>query len=377
MEKRKFNPSSFKPLSVLMTVFLLLSSCASETQVLSVADVKNVDNVSNATMNSLVYSLPVTAVRVEIEAEKTISKVGPFYRYSQKFMNVSNVVLENKEQWKLKSVKVYTVGMPDDANRFVVTSSGTNIASLLNLTPEGLLAGVNLEKTPEYASPLKCNAEPKTPTIEEVNFDAVPLLEKQLTKTSTAAMAEETANLIYKVRKRRFKILASDYEVLPPDGQSYEVMVRELNKYEKELMELFTGKKETFTVKKTFDFIPDSMSVEDAVLCRFSEQKGIVGPMDLSGTPVYIQLSIDKHKSLPSAYVPSKSKEPVRQGLFYRIPAKATVKIVDRNILLLEKEVLLGQYGQLVSLPVDLLQKDNVRIELDLATGALKNISKE
>jgi len=377
MKKRNFNSSSFKPLSFLMTLLLLLSSCASETQVPSVADVKNVSNVSNATVNSLVYSLPVTAVRVEIEAEKTISKVGPFYRYSQKFLNVSNVVIENKEEWKLKSVKVYTVGIPDDASRFVVTSSGTNVASLLNLTTEGILCGVNLEKTPDYVLPLKCNAEPKAPTIEDVNFDAVPLLEKQLTKTSTAAMAEETANLIYKVRKRRFKILASDYEVLPPDGQSYEVMVRELNKYEKELMELFTGKKETFTVKKTFDFIPDSMSVDDAVLCRFSEQKGIVGPMDLSGTPVYIQLSIDRHKKLPSGFVESDSKEPLRQGLFYRIPAKATVKIVDRNILLLEKEILLGQYGQLVSLPVDLLQKDNVRIELDPATGALKNISKE
>ena len=369
--------TGFKPMTFVLTALLLMSSCASETQVPSVADVKSINNVSNATVNSLVYSLPVTVIRVEIEAEKTISRTGPFYRYSQKFLNVNNVILENKEEWKLKSVKLYTVGIPDDANRFVVTSSGPNIASFLNLTPEGVLAGVNLEKTPQYTSSLKCNAEPKAPTIDDVNFDAVPLLEKQLTKTSTAAMAEETANLIYKVRKRRFKILASDYEVLPPDGQSYEVMVRELNKYEKELMELFTGKKETFTVKKTFDFIPDSMSVDNAVLCRFSEQKGVVGPMDLSGTPVYIQLSIDKHKSLPSGVVASDSKEPLRQGLFYRIPAKATVKIVDRNILLLEKEVLLGQYGQLVSLPVDLLQKDNVRIELDPATGALKNISKE
>ena len=142
-------------------------------------------------------------------------------------------------------------------------------------------------------------------------------------------------------------------------------------------MELFTGKKETFTVKKTFDFIPDSMSVDNAVLCRFSAQKGLTDPMDLSGTPVYIQLDVEKTKSLPSGYVENDSKEPLRQGLFYRIPAKATVKIVDRNILLLEKEVLLGQYGQLVSLPVDLLQKDNVRIELDPATGALKNIYRE
>ena len=215
------------------------------------------------------------------------------------------------------------------------------------------------------------------PGIADVSFDAVPLLEKQLTKTSTAAMAEETANLIYKVRKRRFKILASDYEVLPPDGKSYEVTVQELNKYEKQLVELFTGKKETFTVTKTFDFIPDSMSVDNTVLCRFSSGKGLLDPMDLSGTPVYIQLSIDKQKSLPSGYVVADNKEPLRQGLFYRIPVKASVKIIDRNILMLQKDVLLGQYGQLVSLPVELLQKDNVRIELDPATGALKNISKE
>jgi len=99
--------------------------------------------------------------------------------------------------------------------------------------------------------------------------------------------------------------------------------------------------------------------------------------MDLSGTPVYIQLNIDKHKLLPTGYVPTDKKEPLRQGLFYRIPVKATVKIIDRNILMLEKDVLLGQYGQLISLPVDILQKDNVRIELDPTTGALKNISKE
>jgi len=364
-------------LEAIFTVAMLLSSCAVETQIPSIADVKEVSKVSNATVNSLIYSLPVTVVRVEIEAEKTVSKVGPFYRYSQKYLNISDVVLENKEEWKLKGVKLYTVGEPDNNNRFLVTSSGPNIASFLNLTQEGILTGVNLNEPPEYRSSLKCNVEKKTPGIDDVSFDAVPLLEKQLTKTSTAAMAEETANLIYKVRKRRFKILASDYEVLPPDGKSYEVTVKELNKYEKQLVELFTGKKETFTVTKTFDFIPDSMSVDNAVLCRFSSSKGLLDPMDLSGTPVYIQLSIDKQKSLPSGYVATDSKEPLRQGLFYRIPVKASVKIIDRNILMLQKDVLLGQYGQLVSLPVELLQKDNVRIELDPATGALKNISKE
>ncbi len=232
---------SFFRLEVIFSLAMLLSSCAGETQIPSVANVREASKVSNATVNSLIYSLPVTVIRVEILAEKTVSKVGPFYRYSQKYLNISDVVLENKEEWKLKSVKLYTVGEPDNNNRFVVTSSGPNIASLLNLTPEGVLAGVNRNKLPEYRSSLKCNVEKKMPGIADVSFDTVPLLEKQLTKTSTAAMAEETANLIYKVRKRRFKILASDYEVLPPDGKSYEVTVQELNKYEKQLVELFTG----------------------------------------------------------------------------------------------------------------------------------------
>jgi len=366
-----------KRISTIITLLILLNSCATESQIPSVVNVQNVEKVSNATVNSLVYSLPVTVIRVEIEAEKTISKAGPFYRYSKKLLNVDNVVLEDKEEWKLKSVKVSTIGQPDKNKRYVVTYSGENVAPLLNLTSEGILLGVNLQKAPEYDFSLKCNVENNIPVLDDVNFDAVPLLEKQLIKTSTAAMAEETANFIYKVRKRRFKILASDYEVLPPDGKAYEVTVSELNNLEKKLMELFVGKKETYTVTRVFDFIPDSMSVDNSVLCRFSAQKGILDPMDLSGTPVYIEIKVDKPKALPSGMYVTDNKEPLRQGLFYCVPAKGTVKIIDRNILLLEKDVLLGQYGQLISLPADLLQKNNVRIELDPTTGSLKNISKE
>ncbi len=366
-----------KRVSAIITLVVLFVSCATEVQIPSVVNVQNVSHLSNSIVNSLVYSLPVTVIRVEIKAEKTISKVGQFYRYSKKMLNVNNVVVEDKEEWSLKSVKLHTIGQPDYNKRFRVTSSGNNIASLINLTSEGVLVGVNLKKQPEYVSSLNSNIKKKTPSLNEVNFDDVPMLEKQLVRTSTAAMAEETANLIYKIRKRRLKILASDYPVLPPDGKSYEVMVSELNKLERELMELFVGKTESYTVTKTFDFIPDSMSVNNAVLCRISSQKGILDPMDLSGTPVYIEINVNEPKALPSGVVVTDDKEPLRQGLFYCVPAKGEVKIIDRNILLLEKDVLLGQYGQLISLPVDLLEKDNIRIELNPTTGALKNIYKE
>ncbi len=369
--------NKIKKIGSIVAFAIVLVSCATEVPVSSVVNVQNVNKLSNATVNSLVYSLPVTIIRVEVEAEKTISKSGPFYRYSKKMLNVNGVVLEDKEEWMLKSVKLYTVGQPDYSKRFSVMSSGSNIASLLNLTPEGILVGVNMNNQQKYTTSLKSNIENKMPTTDDVNFDAVPMLEKQLSKTSTAAMAEETANLIYKIRKRRLKILASDFPVLPPDGKSYEVTVSELNKLEKELVELFVGKKSSYTLTKTFDFIPDSMSVDNSVLCRFSSQKGILNSTDLSGTPIYIEISVEKPRALPSGRVVLDDMEPLKQGLFYCVPAKGSIKIVDKNILLLEEDVLLGQYGQLISLPVDLLQKDNIRIELDSVTGALKNIYKE
>ena len=40
----------------------------------------------------LVYSLPVTHVRIMVEAEKTVSKAGPFYKYAKKYLGIDNVV---------------------------------------------------------------------------------------------------------------------------------------------------------------------------------------------------------------------------------------------------------------------------------------------
>ncbi len=363
-------------LSLLTGVILL--SCASEQKIPSVINVKDVNSLSDATTNALVYSLPTTIVRVEVDVEKTISQVGPFYRYSQKMLNVTDVVTEDKEEWKIKCVRIKTVGKPDPDKRFSVAFSGPSVAPFLNLTEEGLLAGVNLKQTPVCEASLMDFSAEELPQLKDMNFNNVSMLEKQLVKTSTAAMAEEAANFIYKVRKRRFKILASDYEHLPPDGLSYEISVRELNQLETDFMELFIGKKNTYQTTQVFDVLAEPMAVNNTVLFRFSTLKGIVDKMDLSGTPVYVEVEVDNQKLLPKQIViDSKNKEEVRNGLFYCRPAKAKVKIIDRNILLSQKEVYLAQYGQVLSMPSEVLERDDVRIELNPVTGALKSISKE
>ena len=41
----------------------------------------------------LIYSLPVTHVRITVEAEKTVLKAGPFFNYAKKYLGVDNVVV--------------------------------------------------------------------------------------------------------------------------------------------------------------------------------------------------------------------------------------------------------------------------------------------
>ena len=363
-------------LSLLTGVILL--SCASEQTIPSVVNVKEVSTLTDATTNALVYSLPQTVIRVEVDVEKTISKVGPFYRYSQKMLNVTDVVTEDKEEWQIRGIRIQTVGKPDDDKRFNVAFSGNSAAPFLNLTDDGILAGINLQQVPVSESSLMDYSTEELPQLKDVNFNNVSMLEKQLVKTSTAAMAEEAANFIYKVRKRRFKILASDYETLPPDGQAWEVSVQELNQLETDFMQLFIGKRQSYKTTQVFEVIAEPMAVNNTVLFRFSTLKGIVDKMNLSGTPVYVEVKVDNQKTLPDQpIIDPKNKVVVRNGLYYCRPAKATIKIIDRNILLNQKEVYLAQYGQLLSMPPEVLERDDVRIELNPVTGALKSISKE
>lgn len=356
-------------------VLLLMVSCISERKVPSEVSVKSVSEMVNASNNTLLYSLPSTRIKIDVTVEKTVSKVGPFYRYSQKMLNVTDVVTEDKVEWKIKGITVSTYGVPDINKQYAITYSGNNIAPLLNVTTEGVLYGFNSdEELDESASMTNVDYQP-LPDLADVNFNAVPMLEKQLAKTSTAAMAQEAANFIYKVRKRRFKILASDFENLPPDGEAYGVVVDELDELEQSFMELFIGKSETYTLTKTFEVEPSALSDNNDVLFRFSTVSGIVDKMDVSGAPIYIELEAEEQARVPDLNV-TQSKDEVRNGLFYCRPGKVIVKLIDRNELIKEQQVYLGQYGQVLSLPSSILEEENLKIRIDEKTGAIKSIKR-
>ena len=85
----------------------------------------------------LVYSLPTTHLRIEVEMEKTVRKAGPYYQYAQRYLSVGNPIAEDSQTWKLKSINVTSYGVPDEENRYLMQFKGGNGVFLM-MTEDGL-----------------------------------------------------------------------------------------------------------------------------------------------------------------------------------------------------------------------------------------------
>ncbi|GAO31575.1 DUF4831 family protein [Geofilum rubicundum] len=347
---------------------LVLAGCTAN-QSLSTGSVEPV-GADAPTGHGLHYYLPKTAIQVEMIAEKRIQKVGPFYRFAQRFLNISDVITEDKEEWQIVGAKIHTVGVPDKAKLFRVNTSGAPSMAALNLTPEGVLKGLNWSGSTHSAEKTTPLMQEKVIEKDDVNFRDAPLTEEQLIKSSTAAMAEEVAKEIYHLREMRHAVISGEVTV----GGSLEAALDEMARLEEAYLALFTGKVKTQRVSRFYDYVPGPEKSINTVLLRFSAQNGFLDHMDVSGTPVYLEVEVGEELPSEDFLALEDEKSPNRRGLAYNVPALARVKIIDRTLLLNSGEVYLAQYGQLLRLPANLLDAPNVGVELDPATGALKRI---
>ncbi len=364
----------FKLVSNLLILLFFASNLSSQKKSPTSVEIKKTSEVINPTEQSLSYMLPKTTIVVEIESEKTIKKTGPYYRYSQRYLNLSDVITEDSEEWAIKNIKITTKGSPNENQRYSIFSTGITSAPMINLTPKGIIKGINLNEKAKHHRSINKTANLDMIELEDVNFDHISLHEDLLYKTSTAAMAQEAANMIYKLRNNRIDLLTGDLENLPPDGEAYKTVLEEINKMEIDFISLFAGKTISLTKKQTFEITPDPLnSYSNHVICRFSTQKGIVDAMDITGTPIYFKLDAKEFNKLENKQLDTK-KDESKNGLFYCIPASAKITIVDKTKEVTNKVVDIAQYGQVVSMPSDILNQEGIQIRICPVTGALISI---
>lgn len=319
---------------------------------------------------ALNYYLPYTVADIEFVATKTVCKAGPYYKYAKKYLGVTDIVTEDSETWAIERVCMVPRGIADTENLYQLTfKSGQTPYIYVN--PDGLIYSINAE--PEIAD-LSC---PPVAPDEPDSIDVSKVFSEELLMSgSIAKMAEVAAKQIYRIRESRLDLLTGDVDKMPADGDSFKLIIAQLDAQEAALTALFLGTKSVERVVKRVEYCPED-DVESEILFRFSDFLGFVDADDLSGAPVSISVTVTEKGEYP---VDNKGNivELPKKALAYTIPGKAVIAISYDGRTYVEEELPIAQLGVVYGLDsswfVD--KKAPANAVFDATTGALLRLGK-
>jgi hypothetical protein len=340
----------------------LVSSCASLNQFV----VTPVGEEPPGYSQRFVYCLPQTVIEVKVEFTKTIYIPGPYRQYTEKFLGISQYINQERTQWEISTIQLTGFSEPDPIHYYSVnllrgffrsenymdmTSKGILIDPMGMISANTSLPVSQKEYPAIFDLSLKQNHKEKVDTlfktvIKDTTFVKIPILRKQKEAKTIEQKAEEAANLIIKIRKRRLKLIDGEYGVFP-EGQALETAIRELNKTEKDYIALFTGKIYTEKFLQSYFIVPSGDN-EKLVLAKFSEGKGILSKESSEGQDVTLEFS--SVEIFPTDIM-IENKNP-KNTLYYRIPSTCSVRVTEADKLLYDGRISVYQAGDILPLPI-------------------------
>ena len=94
------------------------------------------------TQVSIDYTLPKISYDVVVTMECTRLIPGPFRQYAEQQLGISPEITSEGEEWTIKNIKFIPRALPDPKASYTVNAVGEYNSILLNVTPEGFLAGL-------------------------------------------------------------------------------------------------------------------------------------------------------------------------------------------------------------------------------------------
>ena len=287
----------------------------------------------------IVYSLPVTYIKVIAEAECTISKAGPFYNYARKYLGNVDVVMADAVDWTLKSVDAYSFGVANPDESYLMQFKSGSSAYLV-LSSNGLPLAINTEAVEDIIPVHESVATPPSRLDDNSFVSSLPV--ELLAAESTAKRAEMAAQMIYQIRESRTAYVMGDVDQMP-DGAALKLILERLDEQEQDLIALFCGTRVRSTAIKEFEYLPED-ETEGDVIFRLSSTEGIVDSDDLSGSPVRLSLTIEAEGELPVDDKGIEKKIP-KGAVMYNIPGNAVVDISYEGKSLCRKRFDVAQFG--------------------------------
>ncbi len=320
---------------------------------------------------AIVYSLPSTTMRFDVEAQHESFVAGPYARYAKKYLGI-DVRQESAEIYTLKSVTMTPYVEADRESNYAINLAGVKgaTANFLEMTSQGLIVWSDARAGVESKMRFSKMADPaifdkaastsnltseKTTLYKTVQGSAgmerVPVQQSQVVEKSPERRAEEIASMIFKLRNRRMDIITGETDATF-SGEAMAAAVKEINRLEEEYLSLFTGKSVYATQKSSFDVVPKAGDSKQLyVAFRFSQSEGILPPNNVAGRAVVLELTDDNPQSNNINMDNSSSRTKV---IFYRKPAIMTARLIDGQDELLSTRVPVYQLGRTLTFPIEI-----------------------
>ena len=342
-----------------------------------------VDSTTNFNTKGLIYALPRSVLKIKVEATKEVVVPGPYGKFAQKYLGISDVPVKRSEEWSITNIDIVSNLESDPTSLYAVTPGDESKIDFLKLTNSGLIIPVNglgVNSIPlkngkdenhdkgivfTDMSNLPFIGTEKTTFYNKVQRDSVfvrvPVQKDMIVEKNAEEKAREAADFIFSLRKRRSDFLSVDADH-NLNGDGLKVVFDEINRLEQEYLSLFIGKSFSENSVSYFEFVPVQPEGETTILFRFSATKGILPSSDLSGNPYLLK---SEPESIPESYntlfksITIEKEKPITDLVYYRIPISANVKVSDGKNDVFTRRTTIYQYGPTVRMPIKFLIKDS------------------
>jgi hypothetical protein len=182
--------------------------------------------------------------------------------------------------------------------------------------------------------------------MPDSNSVSRPANRKTLKEKTLEQKAEEAANFLIKLKKRRFRMV-SGLNDSTPQGEAMAASLQELARLEEAYLSLFIGKKTIYHHQRNYHYAPAiGKKTDRIVLLRFSDNEGFLDALETRGKPVLFDLaSTSKTKGLEQSASFAHLDDNM---ILYRIPDLVNVKLIYGEAVLSEALMPVFQSGALV-----------------------------
>lgn len=325
------------------------------------------------TTSGIYYSLPFTTFVIRVETEQTLFIPGPYAAYAEKYLGIKDARTDFLENWKIINVQFESSVISDPSQwYFLKWNTRCPLPTIYRqLVQQGMILDApGKNNIPAFHLPASLDNTLLQPAFSDVSYtdyfvektdtlyktifqDSVfvkmPVFRKHVQQKTLEEKASEAAHLIHKLRKRRFKIAAADYDVLP-QGEAMKAAFDELNRTEEMYLSLFTGKTISRKHEKIFLYTPSKDQPLETILARFSSSSGWAEEKDADALPLRMVLVPIERNFPETSYEKQKKKKNEENTIYYRFPLSSKIHLFLGPDLIFQTGTSVYQMGTLTGI---------------------------